>query len=113
MYTKCRDCKYRCTCCSSRGLGINCSGCENYYDQFKPAENIFYCPLDGSKIAEKGYTVTYIIWDDGHGWVAGRFKTEDEKNQFLDKIKRPDSGWTPEELNSVSVINDYNYMMSK
>lgn len=67
---------------------------------------------DGSKIAEKGWTVTYIRCDDGREWIAGRFKTTAEKNAFLDKINRPDSGWTPEELHSVSVINDYNYILS-
>ena len=29
-YEKCRDCKYRCTCCNSRADGMKCSGCENH-----------------------------------------------------------------------------------
>lgn len=50
MYEKCRSCKYRCTCCSSRNAWECCSGCENHYDEFKPADNIIYCPLDGNEI---------------------------------------------------------------
>lgn len=49
-YDKCRDCKYRCTCCSSREGWSHCSGCESHYDEFKPAENIIYCPMTGQKI---------------------------------------------------------------
>lgn len=49
MYKKCKDCKYRCTCCSSRNAGECCSGCDRY-DEFKPAKNIIYCPIDGNKI---------------------------------------------------------------
>lgn len=49
MYEKCRKCRYRCTCCSSRKDWNNCSGCDRY-DEFKPADNIIFCPLDGSEI---------------------------------------------------------------
>lgn len=59
----------------------------------------------------KGYTVIYTRWDDCQEWVAGRFKTTKEKDDFLDRIRRPDSGWTPEELNSICVVNNYNYAL--
>ena len=49
-YEKCRDCKYRCTCYSSRADGMKCSGCENYYDEYQPAKNIKYCLLSGKKV---------------------------------------------------------------
>ena len=60
---------------------------------------------------EKGWTITYMRWDDGEIWVAGRFKTTKEKNEFIEKISRPDSGWLEEELNSLCIINDYNYKL--
>lgn len=60
---------------------------------------------------EKGYTVTFIRWDDCKEWVAGRFKTRKEKDDFLNKIHKPDSGWTNDELATVSVINDYDYVL--
>ena len=52
MFTKCRECDYVCSCCSSRTDCANCSGCENHHDEFKPAENIIYCPLTGEKVEE-------------------------------------------------------------
>lgn len=54
-YKKCRDCKYRCTCCRDRVNSLRCSGRECHYDEFAPAENIIYCPLDGKKIEENTY----------------------------------------------------------
>ena len=51
-YKKCRDCEYRCTCCSSRFTNLRCSGCECHYDEFAPADFIHYCPKDGKKIEE-------------------------------------------------------------
>lgn len=61
----------------------------------------------------KGYTIVYYPWDDDEGKprVAGRFKTEKEKDDYIDKIHEPGSGWLDEELAMVSVINDYNYML--
>lgn len=56
-----------------------------------------------------GYTVTYISWDDCKLRVAGRFKTKQEKDAFLNKIYSLDSGWMEEELMTLSIINDYNY----
>lgn len=66
-----------------------------------------------SIIEEKGWTVTYIPWEDMEGKprVAGRFKTTREKDEFLEKIHKPDSGWMDEELTMIGVINDYNYML--
>lgn len=49
-YDNCRDCKYRCKCCSSREGWSRCSGCESHYDEFRPAENIIFCPMTGQKI---------------------------------------------------------------
>ena len=46
-YEKCRHCQWCCSCCRSRHNGIRCSGCENMNDEFQPAGNIIYCPLDG------------------------------------------------------------------
>lgn len=64
---------------------------------------------------EQGYTVIYFPWDDitGRPRVAGRFKTEKEKDDFLDMIQLPDSGWMDEELMTISVIDDYNYMLPR
>lgn len=62
---------------------------------------------------EKGYTIIYFPLDDitGRPRVAGRFKTKKEKDDFLHIIHLSDSGWMDEELMTVSVINDYNYML--
>lgn len=54
MYEKCRNCEYICTCCLSRKYCDCCSGCENDHDEFKPAKNIKFCPLDGNKIECEG-----------------------------------------------------------
>lgn len=61
----------------------------------------------------KGYTVTYISWDDGMLRVAGRFKTKEETDAFLNKIHQSDSGWMDEELMSLAVVNDYYYMLPR
>lgn len=63
----------------------------------------------------KGYTVTFVPWEDmmGRERVIGRFKTEEEKDEFLKEIHSNDSGWLPEELATVCVINDYNYTLSR
>lgn len=62
---------------------------------------------------EKGYTITYIPWEDMKGCpkVAARFKTKQEKDDFINKIYQPDSGWTNEELGTLDVIDDYNYIL--
>ena len=51
-FEKCRNCKYVCTCCYSRINNDNCSGCEFPKDEFKPAPNIKYCPLDGKELED-------------------------------------------------------------
>ena len=61
MYEKCRNCEYICTCCLSRKYCDCCSGCENDHDEFKPAKNIRFCPLDGNKIECEGGT-KYDHW---------------------------------------------------
>ena len=60
-----------------------------------------------------GWTIVYYPWDDleGKPRVAGRFKTDKEKDEFLEKIYKPDSGWMEEELSTVAVFNDYYYML--
>lgn len=62
---------------------------------------------------EKGWTITYLPWDDMEckERVAGRFKTTKEKDEFLEKIYKPDSGWMEEELATISIHNDYNYIL--
>lgn len=50
-YEYCRNCKYRCRCCSSTQY-IRCSGCENHYDEFVPASWIIYCPQLGVSVVE-------------------------------------------------------------
>lgn len=64
---------------------------------------------------EKGWTVTYIPWEDMEGKprVAGRFKTTREKDEFLEKIHKYGSGWTDEELSMIGIVNDYNYMLPR
>lgn len=41
---------------------------------------------------EKGWTVVFTSWDDCKERVVGRFKTEQEKDEFLKEIRKPDSG---------------------
>ena len=64
---------------------------------------------------EKGWTITYIPWEDMEGKprVEGRFKTTKEKDEFLEKIHKPNSGWLDEEFATLGIINDYNYMLSR
>lgn len=59
-----------------------------------------------------GYTVTFIRWDDCKECVAGRFKTEKEKDDFLKEIHKNNSGWTDDELATVCVADDYNYTLT-
>ena len=58
---------------------------------------------------EKGWTITYIPWEDMEGKprVAGRFKTTKEKDDFLESLYERDNGWLEEELATLSIINDY------
>lgn len=67
------------------------------------------------KQEEKGWTITYIPWesDEGKPRVAGRFKTTAEKNAFLEKIYKPDSGWLDEEFSTICIHNDYNYILER
>ena len=62
---------------------------------------------------DKGWTIWYYPWDDDNGKprVAGRFKTDEEKDKFLAEINKPDSGWLREELNTISIENDYWFML--
>lgn len=64
---------------------------------------------------EKGWTVTYIPWEDMEGKprVAGRFKTTKEKDDFLDSLYEEGNGWMEEELATLGIINDYNYMLPR
>lgn len=84
-----------------------------------PIENVTP-EIIGEKIAEyiknnctkeDGWTITFYSFDDGDLRVAGRFKTDKEKDEFLDKIQQPNSGWTEEELSTLSVFNDYFYIL--
>lgn len=58
-----------------------------------------------------GYTVTYIDWDNGKPRVAGRFKTKEEVDGFLETITADGSGWTDEEISTISIHDSYNYML--
>lgn len=60
-----------------------------------------------------GWTIVFYPWDDDAGKprVAGRFKTEEEKDAFLKEIHAPDSGWMEEELSTIQVFEDYWYML--
>ena len=66
-----------------------------------------------SENKDKGYTIVYFPWEDleGKPRVAGRFKTKEEKDEYIEKIHDINSGWMDEELSSISVINDYNYIL--
>lgn len=68
----------------------------------------------GKTMENKGFTLVYFPWEDMEGKprVARRYKTEKEKDDFLQKIYEPDSGWM-EELSTVSVIDDYNYTLPR
>ena len=63
---------------------------------------------------DKGWTIIYYPWGDMEGKprVAGRVKTTEEKDMFLEKIYKYDSGWLEEELSTISAINDYNYILT-
>ncbi|MDR1707426.1 MAG: hypothetical protein LBR46_05430 [Prevotella sp.] len=65
--------------------------------------------------SSKGFTITFIPWEDMESKerVVGRFKTEKEKDTFLNEINHSDSGWIEEELSTICVINDYNYILSQ
>lgn len=62
---------------------------------------------------EKGWTITYIKSNTSCECIAGRFKTAEEKDAFIEKICIPESGWSFEELRTITIINDYNYKVSK
>lgn len=64
---------------------------------------------------KKGWTITFIPWEDDFGRerVYGRYETDEEKDDALKEIYNKDSGWLPEELSTVCVINDINYLLSK
>ena len=68
-----------------------------------------------SENKDKGYTIVYLPWEDleGKPRVAGRFKTKEEKDEYLEKIYDKDSGWMDEELSSILVINDYDYILPR
>lgn len=62
---------------------------------------------------EKGWTITFIPWEDleGKERVLKRFKTTKEKDDFLANCNR--TGLTYEELNTLRIINDFNYILSR
>jgi len=81
----------------------DCIFCEEY-------EAARTLELEGKiKMEEKGWTITYIPWEDMEGKprVAGRFKTTKEKDDFLESLYERDNGWLEEELATLSIINDY------
>lgn len=62
-----------------------------------------------------GWTITFLPWEseDCLERVAGRFKTTEERDKFIEDIHKPDSGWLPEELESIAIYNDYNYRLPR
>lgn len=70
------------------------------------------CDADGPN-EEKGWTVFYFPHDadgnEGELKVVGRFKTTEEKNEFLKKVYKYDSGWSDMDLVTMASINDINY----
>lgn len=67
------------------------------------------------KPSEKGWTIVFTPWEDveGREHVAKRCRTDKEKDDYLNKIHQHGTGWLEEELNSLRVINDYNYMLER
>lgn len=63
------------------------------------------------EMENKGYTITYCDWDTGKYRVAERFKTEKEKYDFLKEINSKNSGWLDEELSTICIHYDYNFML--
>ena len=50
---------------------------------------------------------------EGKPRVVGRFETTKEKDEFLEKIYKSDSGWMEEELMTLGIHNDYNYVLPR
>ena len=99
----------RCSQCDHNNDAFDCSGkcgVEHWW-----AGYIRTAFVDEPK--EKGYTIVYIPYDDDFGKprVWRRCDTEQEKNACLAEINSENSGWLPEELATVSVIPDKNYML--
>lgn len=61
---------------------------------------------------EKGWTITFIPWEDlrGKERVLRRFKTTEEKDEFMKNIYK--TGLTPEEVSSIRFFNDYNHILA-
>ena len=59
----------------------------------------------------KGWAAVYTDWDDGKLKVARRFKTDDEKNEFIESLHKPGCGFLEEEIESMYFVNDYNYIL--
>lgn len=80
IYQKCRDCKYRCRCCSSHFFDRNprCSGCENHYDEFEPAEHMWCCPRDGQVIHHPLYDVNGHLVEVEFDRNLGIYKRKDD-----------------------------------
>ena len=64
-----------------------------------------------NSVKDAGYTITYFDYDTGKPRVADRFRTKEEVDKFLEAITADGSGWTSEEISTVSLHNDYNYML--
>ena len=64
-----------------------------------------------NSVKDAGYTITYFDYDTGKPRVADRFRTKEEVDKFLEAITADGSGWTSEEISTISLHNDYNYML--
>lgn len=100
----------------------NCGRCDHVCDDFDcsgkcGAENWWAGYIRTESIVdetnEKGYTIIYVPYDDmaGKPRVWRRCDTTEEKNACLAEINSEKSGWLQEELATVSVIPDKNYML--
>lgn len=58
-----------------------------------------------------GYSVLFTRSDDGKTMVARRFDTRKEVDDYLEEINKPGSGWFPEELESLSIVPDKNWIL--
>lgn len=99
--------------CNKRTKSIRHCEMSDYY-LTKEADGYIYLNStrnDKILLIPNGWCITFISWDDGKPRVALRCNTTEEKDAFLEKIHKPDSGWVPEELESLSCHPDKNYML--
>lgn len=102
----CLDLKYDIlgTIVSKESLSIPSIG------KFIDKSDIFILCEDCTVEGYKGYCITFIDLDTGKPRVYKRCKTKNELNAYLHDIYSENSGWTEEELQTISIISNYNHM---